>query len=310
MIIFFHLPELQPFQSCCAQPIFGLWRAPVCPPAASEDGPKVGHSKGEHLTKSPKSLVHSLHQALLSAQDAVKELTWENVSLREESRQMEEEVRETRRELCEGRRQARREIASLGESLCIQREENAARLSAMEDHWREVIRVIEENAATNLRESEEKWQRRLSQLEEEMKENRSFVGTLIQKVMAVTGEHRNTMILLSQNQSELCQSRKKWESKCDALEESCRKQLTEKEESWQRTVQEMERKNELGKMWLQKEEEWRQKTRALEDEIKCLTRESGQLQVNCLYRLCGFEVNEQSNILSKYFLFDVLPRVR
>ncbi len=356
---FFYLPKLQPFQSHCAQPIFGLWRAPTFPTAASEDSVKVvlGHDKGQHLTKSPKSLMHPLHQGLLSAQDTLKKLTCENVTLREENAiltlkersitealeeltslyaqakeereemearinkmeedlqkekkiwqdlsrhqlgeirsfriellvaqslrdHMEKEVRESKRELYEGRKQVEKEIISLEESLRIQRVENAARLSAVEDHHREVIRVREENAATKLRESEEKWQRRVSQLEEEMKEKRSTVSSLIDNVTAAAGELRNTVILLNWNQSELCQSEKKWERKCIALEENYRKELTEKEESWQRRVQEMERKNEVEKMWLQKEKEWREKTSALEDEIKRLTKEdSQQLQVNCL----------------------------
>lgn len=358
LIISIYLPELQPFQSHCARPVFGLWRAPVFPTPASEDGIKVaqGHDKGGHLTTSPKSLVHPLHQALLSAQDAIQKLTCENVSLREENVRltlnelgiaealeeltslytqakkekeemearrnkmeedfkkekkiwqdlsrgqlgeirhfrikllvaqslrdhMEEEVREYKRELHEGRKQVEREITSLEESLRVQREENAARLSAMEDHRREVIRVREENAATKLRESDEKWQRRVSQLEEEIKEKRSVVSSLIDNVTAATGELRNTMILFNWNRSELCQGEKKWESKCEALEESYRKALTEKEESWQRRVQEMERRNELEKMWLQKEKEWREKTSALEEEIKCLTKDTQQLQVNCL----------------------------
>lgn len=51
------------------------------------------------------------------------------------SHQMEEEVRESKKKIQEGRTQAEREITSLKESLCIQREEHAA----LKDHWREVV---------------------------------------------------------------------------------------------------------------------------------------------------------------------------
>nr|XP_046250663.1 golgin subfamily A member 6-like protein 6 [Scatophagus argus] len=338
------------FRSQCARPFFGLWCAPIFPTAPSKDGAKAeqGLSKGGHLAKSPKSLVHPLHKALLSAHDTIERLTRENVTLREEnarltlkeqniskaledltnlniqakkereeveariknmeenfqkekkiwqdlskhqlgeirrfkisclvaeshSQRMEEEVRESKLELFEGRRQVERKITSLEQSLHIQKEDTLARLSAMEGHWREMIRIRKENAASKPWESEERWQRRVSQLEEELKEKRSLDSNLIDKI----DECRNIMTLWKQNQPELYQSEKKWESKCKALEESYRRELSEKEESWQRTVQDMERRYELEKMWLQKDEEWRKKTNSLEEEVKRLTEENTQLQ--------------------------------
>ncbi|XP_056243138.1 golgin subfamily A member 6-like protein 22 [Seriola aureovittata] len=340
--------EQEPFQTHCAGPVFGLWRAPVFPAAASQGGSEVSqaHDEEEHFTKAPKSLVHPLHKALLSAQEKIKKLTYEDDSLRRENarltekelgthealekltslytqvktykeemeawrntmeeafrdekkawqeerrkqleemksfrmkllvaqshnHQMEEEVRESKREIQEGQMQAERELAYLRESLFIQREENAA----IKDHWREVIRE-KEDSATKLKESEEKWQRRVSQLVDGIQHN-NFVSSSIDKVIGLIGEQQNTLTMLNKKQSELCQSERKWERRSNALEESYRKVLAEKEESWQTRMQEMEKKIKLEKMWLQKEEEWRQKTSALEEEIKRLIKENTQLQ--------------------------------
>ncbi|XP_071333653.1 golgin subfamily A member 6-like protein 22 [Trachinotus anak] len=161
------------------------------------------------------------------------------------------------------------EIASLKESVFIQRQENAA----IKDHWREVIRE-REDSATKLMESEEKWQRRVSRLMEEIQDNSS-----VDKMMALIREQQKTLTVLSQTQSEFCQSERRWESKSNTLEESYRKALAEKEESWQKRMEEMERKINLEKMWLQKEGEWRQRTSVLEEELKQLIKENTQLQV-------------------------------
>lgn len=336
-----------------------MYHATVFPIAASEDVAKVeqGPNKGENLLVPPKSLVHSLHRALLSAQEQIKRLTAENIALKEknsrlklmelrssealekvtslhnqaqkekeemeamikklegdlqkekndyqvlskhqlgeisslkaklliaqsQSNWMEEELKESKRELHQGRRQVEREITSLEQSLHIQQEETAARLSSMEHHWKEVIRVKEENAATKLRETDKKWQRRVCQLEEEMKNRRSLVSSLTDQMMSAIAEHKSTITLFRQNQSEFSLKEKTWENKCNALEESYRRELTEKEESWQRRLQDMERRNELEKMWLQKETEWRHKTSSLEEEVRYLTRENTELQVNSLY---------------------------
>ncbi|TKS66139.1 hypothetical protein D9C73_000195 [Collichthys lucidus] len=74
-------------------------------------------------------------------------------------------------------------------------------------------------------------------------------------------------------QSDFYQHDKRWESQLNALEEKYRRALGAQEESWQKRVQEMERRNELERTWLQKEGEWRQRTDTLQDEIQRLNKE-------------------------------------
>ncbi|TKS66051.1 hypothetical protein D9C73_000107 [Collichthys lucidus] len=74
-------------------------------------------------------------------------------------------------------------------------------------------------------------------------------------------------------QSDFYQHDKRWESQLNALEEKYRRALGAQEESWQKRVQEMERRNELERTWLQKEGEWRQRTDTLQDENQRLNKE-------------------------------------
>ncbi|XP_033980033.1 putative leucine-rich repeat-containing protein DDB_G0290503 [Trematomus bernacchii] len=182
-------------------------------------------------------------------------------------------------ELLDSRRQAEREITSLQESFSIQIQESSARISATVDHWREVIRGTEEEAATTLRESKEAWQGRFKQLEENIESKGGLISSLIDKMRASADSHRQTLNLLSRNRSELCESQKSVESKHDALEETYQTELTEKENSCQRRVAEMVSRNELERLLLQKEAECMRRTSALEEEIQRLIREKRQLQV-------------------------------
>ncbi|KAK1902309.1 Serine/threonine-protein kinase MRCK gamma [Dissostichus eleginoides] len=183
-------------------------------------------------------------------------------------------------EPCDSRRQAEREIISLQESLSIQIQEGSARISAIEDHCREVIRGTEEEAATTLRESNEAWQGRFKQLEENIESQGGLISSLIDKMRAAADSHRETLNMLNRNRSELCESQKvRLESKHEALEETYQTELTEKENSCQRKVAEMMSRNELEKLLLQKEAEGMRRTSALEEEIQRLIREKRQLQV-------------------------------
>uniref|UniRef100_A0A0F8CRF9 Uncharacterized protein n=1 Tax=Larimichthys crocea TaxID=215358 RepID=A0A0F8CRF9_LARCR len=175
------------------------------------------------------------------------------------NQQLEEEVRESTQELSECRRQVDRNISSVEDILYRQRQETAARISAMDHYWSEVVRVREEGA---VRESEQKSQR-ISQLEEEVAEKGRLIHSLTNNTM-------NT-------KSDFHQHGKRWESQLNTLEEKYRRALSKQEEGWQKRVQEMERTNELERTWLQKEGEWRQRTDTLQDEIQRLNKE---LQVN------------------------------
>lgn len=325
-----------------------MWCAPLAPLAAGQDSTDVVqvHSEEEQHTSTPKSLVHPLYRALLSAQDKIKKLTNENDCLRRENarltakelstheapgdltslctqaktekenmemgiktmtedlkaerehwqeerrkhleeissfrmkllvaqshnKQMEKEVRETQEEEVK----AKKEIAFLKESLSIQRDQN----TAIKDHWRVVIKE-REDCANKVKESEEKWQRRMNQLVEQIQDN-SAVTSAIDKVITLIRGQQSSLTVLRQRQSELYQNEKRWETKSEALTEGYKKAVAENEGSWQKIQQDMEKNYNLEKMWLQKEEEWRQKTSALEEEIKQLIKENAQLQVNCL----------------------------
>ncbi|XP_034008226.1 myosin-10-like [Trematomus bernacchii] len=178
-------------------------------------------------------------------------------------------------ELLDSRRQAEREITSLQESFSIQIQESSARISATVDHWREVIRGTEEEAATTIRESKEAWQGRFKQLEKNIESKGGLISSLIDKMRASAYSHRQTLNLLSRNRSELCESQKS----VDALKETYQTELTEKENSCQRRVAEMVSRNELERLLLQKEAEGMRRTSALEEEIQRLIREKRQLQV-------------------------------
>lgn len=247
--------------------------------------------------KTPGPLTHPLHRALLSAQDSIKKLNCENITLREKISKLiekelstsevleefqrglkelrgihnnaqnvevriekiEEDFQKDKRALEAQSRQQQEEIHVLRNKLLVaQREQSTERLSAVKDHSREVIRVAEENAATKLRESEEKWQRRVSQLEEDLKKQRSFASSLTDKLMVDAENHRTTLTMLSKVQSQLCCNKQQHEVKCGTLEESHRKELTTMEESW------------------------RQKMRELEDEILQLRIDNTRPQVHCL----------------------------
>ncbi|XP_027132198.1 trichohyalin isoform X2 [Larimichthys crocea] len=171
------------------------------------------------------------------------------------NQQLEEEVRESTQELSECRRQVDRNISSVEDILYRQRQETAARISAMDHYWSEVVRVREEGA---VRESEQKSQR-ISQLEEEVAEKGRLIHSLTNNTM-------NT-------KSDFHQHGKRWESQLNTLEEKYRRALSKQEEGWQKRVQEMERTNELERTWLQKEGEWRQRTDTLQDEIQRLNKE-------------------------------------
>ncbi|XP_063731596.1 putative leucine-rich repeat-containing protein DDB_G0290503 [Eleginops maclovinus] len=95
----------------------------------------------------------------------------------------------------------------------------------------------------------------------------------------LTSSQRQTLNLLIEKDLELCESKKRFESKYQALEETYKKELTEKENSCQRRVAEMVSKDEVEKMLLQREAEDKRRTSALEEEIQRLIREKKQLQV-------------------------------
>ncbi|KAJ4949529.1 hypothetical protein JOQ06_021040 [Pogonophryne albipinna] len=203
----------------------------------------------------------------------------EKTSLRTELSDAHSNIDHLKEELLDSRRQAEREITSLQESFSIQIQESSARISATVDHWREVIRGTEEEAATTLRESKEAWQGRFKELEENIESKRGLISSLIDKMRASVDSHRQTLNLLSRNRSELCESQKSIESKHEALEETYQTELTEKENSYQRRVAEMVSRNELEKLLLQKEAEGICRTSALEEEIQQVIREKRQLQI-------------------------------
>ncbi|KAM7414064.1 hypothetical protein PAMA_019062 [Pampus argenteus] len=333
---------------------------------------EVKTKKMEEDFQKDKGTMESLSREQL---EEISSLKMKLLDARSQSHCLEEKVKEFRTELSEGRRQVERNNTSLRECQCSDREECALRLSAVEDHWREVIRVKETDAATKLRQSEEKWQSRMSQLEEELKEMttnlrkihmeaqkekadmqvkikkmeedfqkdkrtietlekelgnwkikllvtqsnrvrqeaaslsegqssqtsevagspvvkdhmkdattkqseerlqsrvrqlekelkeiRSFVSRLIEQLMVAIGDHINTLVQLRKKGFDLCQSKKEYESKCNALEESFKKELTAKEESYR---QELAAKEESWRQELTaKEESWRQELAAKEE---------------------------------------------
>lgn len=182
------------------------------------------------------------------------------------NKQMEEEMMKTQEE----KEKAKTEIASLKESLFIQRGEN----TTIKEHWRELIKE-REDCSNKLAEAEKKWQRRVNQLLEQIKDN-SSVTSAINEVTSLIRGQQSTLAVLSQRQSELRQNEKRWESQSFPLEEGYKKALAENEENWQKIMQDMERK---FNVWVQKEEEWRQKISTLEEAIRQLI---SQTQVNCL----------------------------
>lgn len=84
-----------------------------------------------------------------------------------------------------------------------------------------MIRDKEEDAATKLKESEENWQRILNPLEEEIQFDRQNYGS-----QRRAQKHHDPVEPEAVRAGE-----KKWESKCNALEASYKKELVEKEES-------------------------------------------------------------------------------
>ncbi|KAK5854193.1 hypothetical protein PBY51_015284 [Eleginops maclovinus] len=94
-----------------------------------------------------------------------------------------------------------------------------------------------------------------------------------------TASQRQTLNLLSQEDLELSQSKKCFERKYQAVEETYEKELTEKENSCQIRVAEMVSKDKMDKMFLQREAEDRPRTSAVEEEIQQLIRVKKHLQV-------------------------------
>lgn len=203
--------------------------------------------------------MHPLHQALLSAQDTIEKLTRENVSLREENARlklMELSTSDDLEELTGAYTQAKKE-----------NEEMEARVKKMEEDFQMDKKTWQDLSRQQLRE---------------------ISSFRVQLSVAQSHSHRMEDEV-RESKRELYEGRRQVEREIASLGESLYIQREESAarrsamESWQNIVQEMERKNELGKMWLQKEEEWRRKTNALEEEIKRLTNKSAQLPVNCLY---------------------------
>ncbi|GLD53022.1 early endosome antigen 1-like protein, partial [Lates japonicus] len=248
-----------PVQTYCASPVFGLWHAPLFPPGASKDRTQIvqGHDVEE---RAPRSLVHPLRAALLSAQDKIKKLTDKNDSLRREN------ARLTLREI--GSPEDMQELTRLYTRAKTEKEEMETRMKKMEEAfqwerktWEEMSRQLGERSSLTMkllvadthppdggevRESK----KGIQEVEREKRRMLSW---------KITGENRDraedaaTKLRESEEKWQR-RSEKKWERKCNALEENYRKERSKKEDSWQKRVQAMERKNEL-EMWLQTEEE-------------------------------------------------------
>ncbi|XP_071061704.1 putative leucine-rich repeat-containing protein DDB_G0290503 [Pseudochaenichthys georgianus] len=163
-----------------------------------------------------------------------EEFEKDKTSLKMELSDAHSNIDDLKEELLDSRSEAEREITSLQESFSIQIQESSARISATVDHWREVIRGTEEEAATTLRESKEAWHGRFKELEENIESKGDLISSLIDKMRASADSH---------------ESQKSVESKHEALEETYQTELTEKENSDQRRVAEMMLPKKPKKKW-------------------------------------------------------------
>ncbi|CAJ1075854.1 golgin subfamily A member 6-like protein 6 [Xyrichtys novacula] len=140
-------------------------------------------------------------------------------------RQLEEENEKLRSDSYIGQGEFHGEILRLEERLRLKEESHAIRLSAQEAHFREMITLTEENAASKLKECEERWQTRVRQLENQVEESKGELSECRAKMeRASYEEHLHTQSDDMEHQcswmKQLDENRTHFESVVNSLMES------------------------------------------------------------------------------------------
>lgn len=155
----------------------------------------------------------------------------------------------------------------------------------------EIKSLKEQNAAlkeenTALKEQvglQEDRQTDVSQLQEKLSQKENILSRVTKKRRSRTKAYVETLDLLEHKEKELKLCDQQWKRACDALEVSLREELSQKEESWRKKEQEIER--EMGlfcHMVFTKEKKWKKMMSQADEEKKILICQIDQLQVHCL----------------------------
>ncbi|XP_070783599.1 probable DNA double-strand break repair Rad50 ATPase [Enoplosus armatus] len=185
---------------------------------------KTGWTEGEN------SSLHRDLSALEKKYDASMGAWWKELKKEREKAKKEIEKRDE-------------QIISLQQSLHAQREETE-RMRASVDEWKE---------SSGAKGMEERWQKKVSQLEEVLIEKDKLIARANSKRRARTNAHVDTLAQLNEAQSALKQS----QVTCEAVEEKLRKQLAERVQSFQTELR--EREESFRRELSFKEEIWRNK---------------------------------------------------
>ncbi|XP_039979235.1 uncharacterized protein LOC120787628 isoform X1 [Xiphias gladius] len=249
---------------------------------ADQDEDKKREETLRENEKELPSLRESLRVRTEEHLDISSQLSLKEIELSESSKRCNALDEKFREELAE-RERREMELSSLRDSLSAEKEktdrvrdfwikEYDQMKAAFEGELKMVKSMCDTQQSTDLQQVQADAQSKVSQLQETITEKDNEISAFRSEIKSLTEEHLILSSQLSLKETELDQSI----NRCNALEKKFKKELVEREQSWERRQKDME------KLWAEKEVALMEKASNGEEELKLLIVKSIHLQVRCL----------------------------
>ncbi|XP_039979239.1 probable DNA double-strand break repair Rad50 ATPase isoform X2 [Xiphias gladius] len=254
---------------------------------ADQDEDKKREETLRENEKELPSLRESLRVRTEEHLDISSQLSLKEIELSESSKRCNALDEKFREELAE-RERREMELSSLRDSLSAEKEktdrvrdfwikEYDQMKAAFEGELKMVKSMCDTQQSTDLQQVQADAQSKVSQLQETITEKDNEISAFRSEIKSLTEEHLILSSQLSLKETELDQSI----NRCNALEKKFKKELVEREQSWERRQKDME------KLWAEKEVALMEKASNGEEELKLLIVKSIHLQSSPLKRRRG-----------------------
>ena len=224
-----------------------------------------------HLTKEGNQVflmsIHKTLKKILLHNSTMEETLTKEMAQKEQSWQarlnlLEEEKKKLLDLLSKEKEDFSKKLAETADQLSSKERE----LLQGQKTWQAKCEALEENLTKDIAEREQSWEARLNLLEEERKK---LLDLLSKEKEDFSMKLAETADQLSSKESELLQSQKTWQAKCDALEETLTKDKAEREQTWEARINLLEEEKKLLEELTLKKPKKQKKTKRFFQSLCC-----------------------------------------